>query len=340
MFDPVGQRSLSAPAIAAVTVLAVVDITAPTELNSRVGGTNGALCLVTQNVAGINEWTLYAFDATSSGSVNSPYVLAASGSGQWIAMAGKYHNNSLSIAAAATAATCLVSDAGIGNTPQALILDHSSSNTPQVNFGTILRFNASSDTTASRAQADIVGQWISPTDATRTGRIVFLAFDATAAREGMRIESDGSTARIGFYGATAVVLPSGTTDLRQALIDLGLYASGGATPLDLNGGAIKNFVAEVVIYTGTSLSISASHRGRLLSTTSTGAVTVTLPASLGAGFPVTVVQKGAGQITFAAGSGTTLNNRQSQTKAAGQYAICTIVSDAADSWILAGDTGT
>src|SRR5262249_9458188 len=45
--------------------------------------------------------------------------------------------------------------------------------------------------------------------------------------------------KLAFYGATAIVQPSGTTDLRQALINLGLYASGGATPLNLNGGALS-----------------------------------------------------------------------------------------------------
>ncbi len=96
MFDQV--RRTSAADIAGATVLAVASITAPSELNSRAGVTNGALCLVTQNVAGANEWTLYAFDATSSASVNSPYILAASGSGQWIAMAGKYCNGAVALA--------------------------------------------------------------------------------------------------------------------------------------------------------------------------------------------------------------------------------------------------
>ena len=44
--------------------------------------------------------------------------------------------------------------------------------------------------------------------------------------------------KIGFFNATPIVQPSNTTDLRQALINLGLYATGGATPLNLNGGAL------------------------------------------------------------------------------------------------------
>ncbi len=49
------------------------------------------------------------------------------------------------------------------------------------------------------------------------------------------LQHDGTN--LGFYGTTAIPKPSGTTDLRAALIALGLYTSGGASPLNLNGGA-------------------------------------------------------------------------------------------------------
>lgn len=47
----------------------------------------------------------------------------------------------------------------------------------------------------------------------------------------------GASDKIGFFNATPVQRQSSTTDLRTALINLGLYGSGGASPLDLNGGA-------------------------------------------------------------------------------------------------------
>lgn len=47
-----------------------------------------------------------------------------------------------------------------------------------------------------------------------------------------------ASSTIGFFGATAVAKPANTDDLRTALINLGLYTTGGATPLNLNGGAI------------------------------------------------------------------------------------------------------
>ena len=47
-----------------------------------------------------------------------------------------------------------------------------------------------------------------------------------------------TTQKLGFYNATPIVQPANTTDLRTALINLGLYATGGASPLNLNGGAL------------------------------------------------------------------------------------------------------
>ena len=48
----------------------------------------------------------------------------------------------------------------------------------------------------------------------------------------------GATQKLAFFGATPIVRPGATTDLRQALINLGLYTTGGASPLDLNGGTL------------------------------------------------------------------------------------------------------
>jgi hypothetical protein len=47
----------------------------------------------------------------------------------------------------------------------------------------------------------------------------------------------GASDKGAFFGATPVVVPTSTTDLRTALINLGLYTTGGASPLNLNGGA-------------------------------------------------------------------------------------------------------
>lgn len=54
----------------------------------------------------------------------------------------------------------------------------------------------------------------------------------------VNIGRNASLVKLGFFGVSAVVKPVGTTDLRTSLINLGLYTGGGATPLNLNGGAL------------------------------------------------------------------------------------------------------
>jgi len=52
-----------------------------------------------------------------------------------------------------------------------------------------------------------------------------------------------ATQKLGFFNATPIVQPSATTDLRQALVDLGLIASGG-------GG--ESFIGTLQLTTGTN----------------------------------------------------------------------------------------
>lgn len=59
-----------------------------------------------------------------------------------------------------------------------------------------------------------------------------------ASGAGVAAKLGNATGTLGFYGATGVTKATSTTDLRTALINLGLYTTGGASPLDLNGGAL------------------------------------------------------------------------------------------------------
>ncbi len=78
-------------------------------------------------------------------------------------------------------------------------------------LGPRLVFAAESSTTNDTQQADITATWTDATHASRKSRLALSASDSAAAREGLRIEADGSVARIGFFGATAVVKPTALT---------------------------------------------------------------------------------------------------------------------------------
>ena len=70
---------------------------------------------------------------------------------------------------------------------------------------------------------------------------------------------------------------------------------------------------------GTTYTLQASDRGKIIAFTSNSSIALTVPSSLGASFYCTVQQNGLGQISLVA-SGTTLHIYNGATKSAGQYA--------------------
>jgi hypothetical protein len=88
----------------------------------------------------------------------------------------------------------------------------------------------------------------------------------------------------------------------------------------------------------TSRTLSATDNGKIIYCTSASAVTITCAASLGAGFNVTIIQGGAGKVTVAAG-GQTLVSYSSLFSTMGQYAVISLISPVADTFIAAGNLG-
>ena len=118
-----------------------------------------------------------------------------------------------------------------------------------------------------------------------------------------------------------------------------VIAVGGSGGVDLGGNALSNFDASVNEQTGTTYTLVAADNGKVIKFTNGSAITLTLPSGLGLGFNCSVIQYGAGQITFSTSS-STLYNRQSHTKTAGQYAVTGLISCVADVFVLAGDTAS
>jgi len=106
----------------------------------------------------------------------------------------------------------------------------------------------------------------------------------------------------------------------------------------LAGNDLVNFNAGVNTQTGTSYTLQASDKGKVITLNNASAITVIIPDSLGAGFTCTLIQIGAGDATFTAPGSATFTNRQSHTKTAGNKAVVSLVAYAADTFVLAGDT--
>jgi hypothetical protein len=89
----------------------------------------------------------------------------------------------------------------------------------------------------------------------------------------------------------------------------------------------------------TSQAIVAADRGSTIRSTGS-AITITIDNVLTQqGDRIDFVQAGAGQITFAAGSGVTLSSRNAQLKTAGQFAGASVVFAGTGVYYLIGNLG-
>ena len=147
---------------------------------------------------------------------------------------------------------------------------------------------------------------------------------------------------LGATPATDDVVPivdvSGTATTKKVTVAnlVSATSAGALSSYDFDGNAILGFDATLNDQTD-NYTLQTSDAGKVVVMNKGTAVNLTVPASLGAGFTCSVVQKGAGQVTFVASS-TTINNRQSHTKIAGQHGVATLISTVSDVFVLAGDT--
>lgn len=160
-----------------------------------------------------------------------------------------------------------------------------------------------------------------------TSGAVSLAIDTT-------ITADLSTAQT----LTNKNLSSGTNTFPTSLVTL----TGSQT---LTNKTLTSPLINIGLnaQSGTSYSLQATDNGKFVTCSNAGSITVTIPPSIGTdGAQITVGQFGAGQITFAQGSGVTIVSTgatASAPKTRAQYstvtAICTNASS--DSWWIVGD---
>ena len=147
---------------------------------------------------------------------------------------------------------------------------------------------------------------------------------------------------VGFYvntGTTAV--PAWTRinmDWTKTGNDIAYTAGNVSTTGALTGGnsntsSLSGFGVNINTQAGATYTLDATDNGKVIQTTSASAITITIPTGLTTGFNCTVVQMGAGQITF---SGTYLN-RTGFTKSASQYAVMSILSMGSNNYIVTGE---
>jgi hypothetical protein len=119
----------------------------------------------------------------------------------------------------------------------------------------------------------------------------------------------------------------------------------GTEPLPLvqSGATKKATVSQVltgmmITEAGTSRTLTAADNAKIIYCTNGSAVTITCATGLGVGFNCTIIQGDAGKVTVAAGAAT-LVSYSSLFSTMGQYAVISLISPVADTFIAAGNLG-
>lgn len=132
------------------------------------------------------------------------------------------------------------------------------------------------------------------------------------------------------YRNTYGISPRETThpghNVDSAIVAHGLIDKNGSVILAADAISLAPFKRTINAQTGTSYTIAATDNQKVITLSNAGAITLTVPNSLPVGFECTVLQKGAGLVTWTAGSGTTLRFPATKTAASvGQYGTSRVV---------------
>jgi hypothetical protein len=165
------------------------------------------------------------------------------------------------------------------------------------------------------------------------------AITLSAAANGLMVYQTDDIA--GFYvntsATTTIAWTRVNTNWTRTGNDISYTAGNISTTGALTGGNsstsnISGFAANIGS-TAINYSLTAADNGKVIQSTSASAITITIPTGLPTGFNCTVVQMGAGQVTF---SGTYLN-RTGFTKTASQYSVVSILHLGSNSIIVTGE---
>lgn len=94
----------------------------------------------------------------------------------------------------------------------------------------------------------------------------------------------------------------------------------------------------IVTESGTLRNLSAGDNGKIIYCTNSSSVTINCTSGLGVGFNCTIIQGGSGKVTVAPNS-QTLVSYSSLFSTMGQYAVISLITPAANTFVAAGNLG-
>ena len=145
-------------------------------------------------------------------------------------------------------------------------------------------------------------------------------------------------------GATAIATLG--QDIDTAFVDLKGGTSGqvlskaSGTDLDFTWIEQDDSTLSFNAQTGTSYTLVASDAGKLVTMTNSSSITVTIPPSVfSVGNQINIAQTGSGQVTFAQGSGVTINSAGASPtapKIGKQWTAVTAICTASNTFLVIG----
>lgn len=138
-----------------------------------------------------------------------------------------------------------------------------------------------------------------------------------------------------------VILPNGTMNPNWFLFFKFIETLQPLSDIDFPHDDTKSDVLRAInTQPGTSYTFALTDSGNYCRFNSNSATTVTVPPNSSVAFAVgtqiDVMQTALGKVTFAQGSGVTINSFQGNKSLAGQYAPGTLIKVATNVWDLAG----
>lgn len=152
--------------------------------------------------------------------------------------------------------------------------------------------------------------------------------DITAVTAGTGLSGGGTSGSVTLSIDSTVTTLTGSQTLTNKTLTAPVI-NGGLINLTLNS------------QTGTTYTAVAADSGKLVTLSNASSITVTLPPSVFAvGEQINFVQTGAGQVTFAQGSGVTIQSTGATStapKIAKQYAAATVICTASNTFLVIGN---
>jgi hypothetical protein len=144
-----------------------------------------------------------------------------------------------------------------------------------------------------------------------------------------------SLALVAVPAAAVLIIPANVTDTRPIFTPW----TGSVSGNDITGTIPSSKLAVAVSEKSANYSILATDANSTIFLTGSTGRTFTIDNVLSAGQRIDFVQDGSGQITFAAGSGVTLNSKGAKLKTSAQYSGASVVCRSSGVYYLVGDLG-